>query len=121
MATRICKPNSFSDKTQRWKLGNNKKLENKEGVWKSDVLSIFKTKGDNLISIENTSKTKVLEATSDGKVIEEAFVEGKADQLWIKGEPDADGYFTLTNSGVPKFLTAISESDLEIQGNITLR
>ena len=106
---------------QRWKLDDNKKLENKAGLWKSVDSWSFKTKNDDLISIENTSKTKVLEATSDGKVIEEAFVEGKADQLWIKGEPDADGYFTLKHSGVPKFLTAISESDLEIQGDITLR
>ena len=59
--------NSFSDKTQRWKLGNNKMLENKEGVWKSDDLWIFKTKGDGMIYIENTSKAKVLGATSDGK------------------------------------------------------
>ena len=55
-ATRICKLNSFSDKTRRWKLGNNKKLENKEGVWKSDDLWIFKTKDNDLIYIENTSK-----------------------------------------------------------------
>ena len=67
-ATRVCKLNSFSDIFQRWKLGNNKKLENKEGVWKSDDLWIFKTKGDDMIYIENTSKAKVLGATSDGKV-----------------------------------------------------
>ena len=82
---------------------------------------IFKTKDDDLIYIENTSKTKVLGATSDGKVIQEVFVEGKAEQLWKKGKPDAEDYFTLENSGVPKVLTAISESGLEIKGNITLR
>ena len=80
---------------------------------------IFKTKEDDLIYIENTSKTKVLGATSNGKVIQEAFVEGKAEQLWKKGKPDANGYFTLENSGVPKVLTATSESSLEIKGNIT--
>ena len=75
-----------------------------------------------MIYIENTSKAKVLGATSDGKVIQEFLVEGKADQLWKKGEPDAEGYFTLQNSGEPKVLTAISvgsESSLEIKGNIT--
>ena len=117
-ATWVCKLNSFSDKTQRWKLGNNKKLENKEGVWKSDDLWIFKTKGDDMIYIENTSKAKVLGATSDGKVIQEFLVEGKADQLWKKGEPDAEGYFTLQNYGEPKLLTAISKSSLKIKGNI---
>ena len=77
---------------------------------------IFKPKDDDLIYIENTSKAKVLGATSDGKVIQEFLVEGKADQLWKKGEADADGYFTLQNSGEPKVLTAISESSLEIIG-----
>ena len=70
-----------------------------------------------MIYIENTSKAqKVLEATSDGKVIQQPLVEGKADQLWKKGEPDAEGYFTLQNSRVPKLLTVISESSLEIKG-----
>ena len=119
-ATRICKPNSFSDKTQRWKLHNSKKLENQEGVWKSDDLWIFKTKDNDLIYIENTSKTKVLQATSDGKVIQEVFEEGKAEQLWKKGKPMAQDFFTLeSHSEVPKVITAVSESGLEIKGNIT--
>ena len=70
-----------------------------------------------MIYIENTSKTKVLGAASDGKVIQEFSVEGKANQLWKKGKPDAEDYYTLENSGKPKFLTAISESGLEIKGN----
>ena len=69
-----------------------------------------------MIYIENTSKAKVLRATSDGKVIQEFLVEGTADQLWKKGEADSEGYFTLQNSGKPKILTAISESSLEIKG-----
>ena len=70
--------------------------------------------------IENTSKTTVLVATSDGIVIQEVFVEGKAEQLWIKGKSDAEGYFYLKNSHYDR-ITAISESDLEIKGNITLK
>ena len=62
-----------------------------------------------------------MEATSDGRVIQEFSVEGKANQLWKKGKPDAEDYFTLENSGETKVLTAISESGLEITGNITLR
>ena len=81
----------------------------------------FESKNDGLICIENTSKRKVLGATSDGKVILEDFEEGKAHQLWKKGELDAEDYFTLENSGVPKVLTAICESSLEIKGNITMR
>ena len=82
---------------------------------------LFKTKDDDLIYIENTSKTKVLGATSDGKVILEDFEEGKVHQLWKKGELDCEDYFTLENSGVLKVLTAISESSLEIKGKTTMR
>ena len=61
-------------------------------------------------------ETKVLETTNDGKVILEDFEEDKAEQLWEKGVPNAEGYFTLQNSGELKVLTAISESSLEIKG-----
>ena len=98
-----------------------KKLQSKDGVWKSDDKWTFKTKDDDLIYIENTSKTKVLGATSGGKVSLEDFKAGKAQQLWKKGELDAEDYYTLESSGVPKVLTAISESGLVIKGNITLR
>ena len=90
-------------------------LENKEGVWKSVDSWIFTRKGNDTV-IANNSTTKVLEATSDGKVIQEILVEGKPDQLWKIGVPDAEGYFTLQNFGEPKVLTAISESSLEIKG-----
>ena len=63
-------------------------LKNK-GLWNSDEEWNFKTKED-LIYIENISKTKVLEAKSDGNVKLENFEEGKAEQLWRKGEPDAE-------------------------------
>ena len=96
-------------------------LRNKAGLWKSVDSWNFKTKDDDLIYIENTSKTKVLGATRDGKVIQEVSVEGKANQLWKKGKPDAEDYFTLENSGEPKLLTAVSESGLEIKGKIIMR
>jgi hypothetical protein len=97
-------------------------LKNKKGLWKSVDLWNFKTKDDDLIYIENNSTANVFGTTSDGKVIQEVFVEGKAEQLWKKGKPDAEGYFTLENFGVPKkVITAISASGLIIKGNITLR
>ena len=77
----------------------------------------FKTK-DDLVYIENISKTKVLEAKSDGEVILEDFEENKAEQLWKKRslfDEGFEGYFTLENSKVPKFLTATSSSILQIK------
>ena len=76
----------------------------------------FKTKDDDLIYIENTSKTKVLGTKNNKQVTLEDFEEGKAEQLWKKGVPDAEGYFTLENSKVPKVLTATSSGGLEITG-----
>ena len=109
---------SFLD--QRWKLDGNM-LKNKAGIWKSDDLWIFKTKENDLIYIENTSNKKVLGATRKSKVNLEDSEEGRAQQLWKKGKTDAQGYFTLENFEVPKVITAISESDLEIKGNLILR
>ena len=97
-------------------------LKDKAGLWKSVDSWTFKTKDDgDLIYVENTSKTKVLEATSDGKVIQEFYVDGNTNQLWKKGEPDAEDYFTIENSREPKVLTAISENGLEIKGKIIMR
>ena len=59
--------------------------------------------------------------TNDSKVILEVFKEDKAGQLWKKGMPNGYGYFTLESSEVPKLITGISDSCLEIKGNINLR
>ena len=58
-----------------------------------------------------------MEAKTDNTVIFATFVDGKAEQLWKKGTPDGEGFFSLKNSEVPKVITAISESGLEIKGN----
>ena len=79
---RIPKFNSFSD--QRWKLDGTR-LKNKAEIWKSHDDWVFKSRLGYLIYIENYSKKWVLGAKSDGRVIQEVFVEGKADQrLWKK-------------------------------------
>ena len=98
-------------------------LKNKAGVWKSDDDWNFIPKNDGLIWIENTSKQKTVWTLGAlDRVTLETFAEAKVQQLWKQGEPDAEGYFTLENYYVlPKFMTAISESGLEIKGNITLR
>ena len=74
-----------------------------------------------MICIENINKTKVWGTTNDSKVILENFEEGKDGQLWKKGEPNAEGYFTLESYNVSKFLTAASLTSLELKGNKTLR
>ena len=106
---------------QRWKLDNNM-LKNKAGLWKSDDDWNFIPQNDGLICIENTSKQKMVWTLGAlNKVTLETFVEAKVQQLWKKGEPDAEGFITLEKSEGQKVITAISESGLEIKGNITLR
>ena len=81
----------------------------------------FKPKGD-LIYIEKMSKSKVLGTGDDDKVILEDLEEDKAEQLWKKGMPNAEGYFTLENYKVPKVMTTgINTNGLEIKGNLTQR
>ena len=72
-------------------LNDNKRLKNK-GHWRSTEKWKFKPKDDsNLIYIENISQQgKVWEAQSNGSVLFKNFEEGKAEQLWKKGVPDAE-------------------------------
>ena len=118
MAERVCKLNYFSG-SQLWKLDGSM-LQNKDKIWVSDENWVFKTKTD-LIYIENILTKKVLGSTNDGKVRQEDYEEGKAQQLWKKGEPNAEGYFTLENFNRTEIMTAVSSSILQIKGNVTLR
>ena len=102
-------------------------LQNKAGLWKSSDLWKF-TSNEDWIRIENINKKKVWGTTNDGKVILENFEEDKDGQLWKEGDPNSEGYFTLENYKVSKFLTASSsinfgdlEPVLDLKGNITLR
>ena len=100
-------------------------LHNKEGLWKSNDMWNFTIKEgvpkEELTYVENINETKVWGTTNDGKVILEIFEEDKAEQLWKKGEPNAEGYFTLENYKASKVITATSSTSLELKGNITLR
>ena len=113
-------PNHFDkvSHSQLWKVEDNM-LKNKDDLWKSVDLWHFKPNDDDLMYIENTSKTKVLKITENNQVILDDFEEDKAEQLWKKGEPDSEGYFLLESAvgsvTVPKVITAISEGGLEIK------
>ena len=96
-------------------------LKNKQGNWKSFNDWKFKDEEElHSIYIENSSKSKVLGTTKDGKVILEIKDEEKDEQHWKKGVPDNEGYYTLENLN-GKVMTAMDKTYLEIKGNITLR
>ena len=100
---------------QLWTF-NDSILENTANEWISVDEWNFKPKGS-LIYIENTSKSKVLEADCDGKVTEEDFIEDNPRQLWKKGIANNDGGFTLIpNINSSQLLTAVSSNSLEVKG-----
>ena len=98
--------NYFSG-SQLWKFDDDSMLQNRDMKWVSNETWVFKN-GNGYIYIENDATNKVLGLTNDSIVSWEDYV-GNATQLWIKGETTVEGYFTLENSGVPKFLTAVSK------------
>ena len=107
-------------------------LRNKAGFWKGNHEWNFKTKlnSDDLIYIENIKTilsikiTMILEANNGAVMLEVDVEENKAEQLWKKGEPNTEGYFTLENSKLPKVMTADHSASYKvlvvIKGNITL-
>ena len=109
-------------------LTSNKRLKN-QGIWRSTEKWKFKPKDDShLIYIENISKNKVLEVSSDGDVILKDLEEGKAEQLWYQETSyasNAKGYFMLRNShddGVlnPTLFANGTSNKLVVRGNISL-
>ena len=72
---------------------------------------------------------KVWGTTNDISVDLEYIEDDKDGQLWKKGEPNNQGYFTLESYRFSKFLTAVSFTtvpaleivvDVELKGNLTL-
>jgi hypothetical protein len=51
-------------------------------------------------------------------VIEEDFAENDLRQVWIRGNPDENGYFKITNPDSKKVLTAPYENGLAIEGEV---
>ena len=135
------------DPSQLWKLDNTTGvLENKENVWKSnhewEILKPKKTQMNqdwNLFNIKNNSRKEETESDIKKDISgnpEETFLRYKLNQgsevsfskdpgiekldLWKKGKPNVDGYFTLETSNGAKVLTATSKDGLEIEGNFDL-
>ena len=111
----------FSDSAQLWKLDDDNKLINKADIWSSDD-NFTITSNDSLYWIENISnkeKTVLGRVNRKNNVVkEEDFVEGKDGQLWKKGEPNDEDYFTLEGSKSPKVMTAVSEDRIKMKGKL---
>ena len=100
--------------SQLWKLDNGI-LKNNENRWTSTDRWNIRTEGK-FVFIENTSKNKVWGTIKKGRVKEEDFLESKIDQLWIQGEPNSEGYFTLKSSICQRFIKAVSSRRIQVKG-----
>ena len=98
---------------------DDKKLTNKANLWVSDGSWKFEEKWGTLIAIKNILENKFLETTEDG-VILGVFDYNSYGQLWIRGEENNEGYFTLKHYESDKYLIAVSENKLELKGNYKL-
>ena len=70
-----------------------------------------------IIEVNSNSEHMVLSDTMDGSVTEETFVEDNSGQVWIKENPDTEGYFTLRSKEAKEannelFLTPNTETNI---------
>ena len=72
------------------------------------------------ILIRNSSNFMVLAVTNQPDLVEQNFEEGKNEQLWTREDSNTDGFFTLKNLKVQKYLTAVSESTLQVRGKYAM-
>ena len=107
---------SSSGSSQLWKNeANDNILKNNANLWTSNDQFEVEFK-NGYILIKNNTNLKVLTVHNEPDVMEQNFDEGETDQLWIKEDSQIDGFFTLKNLKWDKYLTAVSESSLQVQG-----
>ena len=108
----------LSDSSQLWKLDGGE-LKNKADKPILDKKWNITTKKTDISIVNILDRNLVIGISNNGTVIEEDFVDGKPGQVWKRGKPDAEGYFSLKDSKSSKILTATSSSNLEVIGNHT--
>ena len=94
------------------------KLKNKANNWKKGGEWEFKPKGKDsrFYTIRKISNQQVMGSTNEGLFVEEDFVDGNTEQLWVKGVVK-EGHFTLTNVKYKTLLTAVG-TQLQLRGNL---
>ena len=118
----------ISDPSQLWKLSVDGILKNKDelraGVnsWQPDGNWTFTDateknwQNETLIHIKNNVTNMILTGFIYKAYPNETFVEGKHSQLWKRGQPDKEGYYTLQNFESKKLMTA--EAGQEYKNNL---
>ena len=102
-----------------------KKLVSNSDVWQSNhqwnITTNETNPNETMVYIENslTNKSLVVIENSTTVTVEILAQNENKQQMWKKGVPNHEGYFTLTypESGSNKVLTATNATSLEIKGN----
>ena len=89
-------------------------MKNNANLWTNDEFIV--EFWNEYILIKNSTNNKILTVHNEPDLMEQNFEEGEKDQLWIKEDSNIDGFFTLKNLKWDKYLTAVSKSDLQVQG-----
>ena len=104
-----------------WTIKDNK-LKNDADIWQSNdqwsIITNGTTLNETFVYIENSLTNKFLvvvenNTTVTGKIV----AQNDRKQMWIKGIPNREGYFLLTDPESNKTLTAVNATSLEIRGN----
>ena len=113
------------DPKQLWKF-EGKILKNKNWIdtakdnWEHKDKKWSTPKKGSLIYIQNDLKVLAFQQNSNKTELEDKNdnLIGAKDyrQLWRKGTPNIEGYFTLENYQSKTFMTATSDVDLEVKG-----
>ena len=93
-------------------------LKNNANLWTSNDEFIVEFKNEYIL-IRNNTNCKVLAVYNEKTdlVIREQNEEvGKEEQHWIREDSHIDGFFTLKNLKWDKYLTAVSQSSLQVKG-----
>ena len=112
-----------------WTIEDNKLVSNGD-VWQPNhqwnVIANESNQNETMVYIENklTNKTLVVIGNSTN-VTKEILAQNESKQMWKKGVPNHEGYFTLTylesnkvvTTTTNKVLTATNGTSLEIKGN----
>ena len=88
-------------------------MTNQAGIWQSVHPWNFIEIGQN-VTIENPSTRETLFVVENSTAVNN---ETSVAKNWIKGVPNQEGYFTLTDPTSKMVLTAIDKTSLEITGN----
>ena len=83
-------------------------MKNGGNFWKSTDTWNFQEIADNRVLLKNVTKEKILGIKEEEKDVYQDLVQNDDKQIWIKGEENSKGYFTLTNLSSNMILTATS-------------